>query len=167
MDVKLPDGSNAEMQYKVITEGSGPTPQSNDVVQVNYRGTLIDGKEFDSSAKHGGPQKFPANRVVRGWSEALQHMKVGSKWELFIPSSLAYGDVGNPNIEPGSTLLFEVELVGIEPPQAPPTSQPLTSDIIKVPSAEELKKGAKIEVIKPEDAARMANQAHTNAPAKK
>jgi hypothetical protein len=101
------------------------------------------------------------NRVVRGWTEALEMMKVGSKWELYIPSALAYGDTGNPNIEPGSTLIFEVELLGIEPP-APPAAatatQPLTSDIIKVPSAEELKKGAKIEVIKPEDAARMAQE---------
>jgi FKBP-type peptidyl-prolyl cis-trans isomerase len=167
LEVKLPDGTTAEMQYKIVTEGTGEIPKSNDTVQVTYRGTLIDGKEFDSSAKHGGqPAKFMVNRVVRGWTEALEKMPVGSKWELFIPSSLAYGDMGNPSIEPGSTLLFDVELVGIEPPQPPPTAgQPLTSDIIKVPSAEELKKGAKIEVIKPEEAARMAAQAHTNAPA--
>jgi FKBP-type peptidyl-prolyl cis-trans isomerase FklB len=159
LEVTLPDSTKAEMQYKVITEGTGAIPKSNDTVTVNYRGTLIDGKEFDSSAKHGQPGKFMVNRVVKGWTEALERMKVGSKWEVYIPSALAYGDRGNPNIEPGSTLIFEVELLTIEPPQPTPTSQPLTSDIIKVPSADELKKGAKIEVIKPEDAARMAQEA--------
>jgi len=155
--ITLHDGTTADLQYKVITEGTGSIPKSNDTVTVNYRGTLINGKEFDSSAKHGQPGKFMVNRVVRGWTEALEMMKVGSKWELYIPSALAYGDTGNPNIEPGSTLIFEVELLGIEPPAPPaPAPQPLTSDIIKVPSAEELKKGAKIEVIKPEDAARIA-----------
>ncbi len=160
----LPDGTKAEMQYKVITEGTGAIPKSNDMVVVNYRGTLIDGKEFDSSAKHGGqPAKFRVNGVVPGWTEALQMMKTGSKWELYLPASLGYGDRGGPNIEPGTTLLFEVELTGIEapPPPAPPPA-PLTSDIIKVPSAEELKKGAKIEVIKAEDLDK-----YTNAAAKK
>ena len=159
-EVTLHDGATAELQYKVITEGTGAIPKSNDTVTVNYRGTLINGKEFDSSAKHGQPGKFMVNRLgVRGWTEAFEMMKVGSKWELYIPSALAYGDTGNQNIEPGSTLIFEVELLGIEPPAPPaPAAQPLTSDIIKVPSAEELKKGAKIEVIKPEDAARMAQE---------
>jgi FKBP-type peptidyl-prolyl cis-trans isomerase len=157
--ITLPDGATAELQYKVLTEGTGSVPKSNDTVTVNYRGTLLNGKEFDSSAKHGMPGKFAANRVIRGWSEALQMMKIGSKWQLFIPSALAYGDRGYPpNVEPGATLLFEVELLGIEAPQAPPSPQPLTSDIIKVPSAEELKKGAKIEVIKPEDAAKEAQK---------
>ena len=164
-EVKLPDGTTAEMQYKVITEGTGTVPKSNDTVVVNYRGTLVNGKEFDSSAKHGGqPAKFRVNGVVRGWTEALQMMKTGSKWELYLPSSLAYGDGGyGPNIEPGSTLIFDMELTGIEapPPPAPPPA-PLTSDIIRVPSAEELKKGAKIEVIKPEDL-----EKYTNAAAKK
>jgi FKBP-type peptidyl-prolyl cis-trans isomerase len=154
----LREGGTAEFQYKVITEGTGAIPKSNDLVSVNYRGTLINGKEFDSSAKHGQPGKFAVNRVVKGWTDALEMMKVGSKWELYLPSSLAYGDTGNPSIEPGSTLIFEIELLGIEAPQPPPTPQPLTSDIIKVPSAEELKKGAKIEVIKPEDAARIAQE---------
>lgn len=165
-DVKLPDGSAAEMQYKVITQGTGPIPKSNDVVTVNYRGTLIDGKEFDNSAKRGQPLKRPINSLVRGWTEALQMMPVGSKWELYLPSSLAYGDMGNrmsnPPIEPGSTLIFEMELVAAEAPTPPAPPQPLTSDIIKVPSAEELKKGAKIEVIKPEEAAKLAAQAQTN-----
>jgi len=159
IDVKLADGTTAEMQYKVITEGTGAIPKSNDVVSVNYKGTLINGKEFDSTAKRGSPMKRPANSLIRGWTEALERMKVGSKWEIYLPSTLAYGDMGNPSIEPGSTLIFEMELLGVEAPQPPPTPQPLTSDIIKVPSAEELKKGAKIEVIKPEDAARMAEEA--------
>lgn len=161
--VTLADGKTAELQYKVLTEGTGATPKSNDVVSVTYRGTTIDGKEFDSSAKHGGtPLKRAANQLVRGWTEALQLMKVGSKWEIYLPASLAYGDNGTPAIEPGSTLIFEMELLGIEAPQPPPVAsahpQPLTSDIIKVPSAEELKKGAKIEVIKPEDVAKQAGQ---------
>jgi FKBP-type peptidyl-prolyl cis-trans isomerase FklB len=151
--VELPDGKTAEFQYKVLTEGSGPYPKNNDTVSVNYRGTLIDGKEFDSSAKHGGPAKFQVNRVVKGWTEALQMMKPGSKWEVYLPSSLAYGDAGSPPmIEPGATLIFEIELVGIDTPQ------PLTSDIIRVPSAEELKAGAKIEVIKPEDVEKRAKE---------
>jgi FKBP-type peptidyl-prolyl cis-trans isomerase len=165
--IPLPDGTSAELQYKVVTEGSGEIPRSNDTVSVNYKGTLINGKEFDSSYKRGQPSKFMVNRVVKGWTAALEMMKVGSKWELYIPSSLGYGDNGNASIEPGSTLIFEVELVSIEPPPAPaatPAAQPLTSDIIKVPSAEELKKGAKIEVIKAEDAAKQAaQQGHTNA----
>jgi len=150
--VTLPDGKTAEMQYKVITEGTGSLPKSNDIVTVNYRGTFINGTEFDSSAKAGAPLKRPLNMMIRGWTEALQMMKTGSKWTLFIPSSLAYGDRGyGPTIEPGATLIFDVDLVSAEAAPAPAPAQPLTSDIIKVPSAEELKKGAKIEVIKPED----------------
>lgn len=167
LEVTLQDGTKAELQYKVITEGTGAIPKTNETVSVNYQGTLINGKEFDSSAKHGGPAKFQANRVIRGWTEALQHMPVGSKWELYIPSTLAYGDFGSgPTIEPGSALIFQVELLGIEAPQAPPTPQPLTSDIIKVPSADELKKGAKVEVLKAEDVEKQLKAA-TNAPAKK
>jgi FKBP-type peptidyl-prolyl cis-trans isomerase FklB len=166
--VPLGDGKTAELQYKVITEGKGEVPKSNDTVTVNYKGTLINGKEFDSSYKRGQPAKFMVNRVVKGWTAALEMMNVGSKWELYIPASLAYGDAGNPTIEPGSTLIFEVELVSVEPPPAPaPAPQPLTSDIIKVPSADELKKGAKIEVIKAEDAAKLAQQGQTNANANK
>jgi len=151
--VTLPEGKTAELQYKVLTEGAGATPKSNDIVTVNYRGTLINGTEFDSSAKQGAPLKRAANQLgVRGWTEALQMMKGGSKWQLFIPSTLAYADrAAGPLIEPGSTLIFEMELVGSETPPPPAPAQPLTSDIIKVPSADELKKGAKIEVIKPED----------------
>ena len=168
LEVALSETNKVEMQYKVITEGTGPVPKTNEMVSVNYKGTLIDGKEFDSSAKHGQPFKFMVGRgVIRGWSEAVENMKVGSKWELYIPSALAYGDMGTQGIEPGSTLTFEVELLSIEAPPAAPAPQPLTSDIIKVPSAEELKKGAKIEVIKPEDAARMAAEAQTNSAKKK
>jgi FKBP-type peptidyl-prolyl cis-trans isomerase FklB len=161
--VALSPTNTVEFQYKVLKEGTGPTPASTDVVQVNYRGTLIDGKEFDSSAKHGDkPAKFPLRGVVRGWTEALELMKTGSKWEVYLPSSLAYGDNGNRGIDPGATLIFEMELVGIEAPPPPPPAaapaQPLTSDIIKVPSADEMKKGAKIEVLKPEDAAKLAKE---------
>jgi len=157
LTVTLSATNQVDMQYKVITEGTGPTPGSNDTVSVKYRGTLISGKEFDNSEKRGQPAKFRVTGVIRGWTAALEHMKVGSKWEVFIPSELAYGDMGNPNIDPGSTLIFEMELLGVEAPaQVTPAAQPLTSDIIKVPSADELKKGAKIEVIKPEDAAKMA-----------
>ena len=164
LDVKLPDGTTAQMQYKAVTDGTGSIPKSNDTVTVNYRGTLVNGKEFDNSAKRGQPAKFPVTGVVRGWTEALEMMKTGSKWELYIPSSLAYGDGGRPGIEPGSTLIFEVELVGIDAPTPPPPpAQPLTSDIIRVPSAEELKKGAKIEVIKPEDLEKYTNSAAKKA----
>jgi FKBP-type peptidyl-prolyl cis-trans isomerase len=165
--VKLEDGTTADFQYKVITEGKGATPSTNDTVTVNYRGTLINGTEFDSSAKRGQPAKFPVTRVIRGWTEALQMMKTGSKWQLFIPSTLAYRDGGGPGIEPGSTLIFDVELVGVDAPQPPPPAQPLTSDIIRVPSAEELKKGAKIEVIKPEDLEKYTNAAAKKAAEKK
>lgn len=151
LPVTLPDGSTAELQYKIITQGTGEIPKSNDTVTVNYRGTLINGTEFDSSAKHGGrPARFVVNHVIRGWTEALEMMPEGSKWQLFIPSSLAYGDRASATIPPGSTLIFDVELVSIEKPK------PLTSDIIRVPSAEEMKAGAKIEVIKAEDAEKMA-----------
>jgi FKBP-type peptidyl-prolyl cis-trans isomerase FklB len=167
--VKLADGTMAEMQYKVITEGKGAVPKTNDMVNVNYRGTLISGKEFDSSAKHGSqPAKFQINRVVPGWTEALRMMTAGSKWELYLPASLAYGDQGmGAMIEPGSTLIFEMELVNTEAPAPPPPPpQPLTSDIIRVPSAEGLKKGEKIEVIKPEDLEKLTNAA-AQKPAKK
>lgn len=157
LPVTTVDGGMAELQYKVLTEGTGVMPASTDTVKVNYRGTLINGTEFDSSAKHGGqPASFPVNHVIKGWTEALQKMKVGSKWQLFIPATLAYGDRGNQGIEPGSTLIFEVELLDAQAPAPAPeatTSQPkpLTSDIIRVPSAEEMKAGAKIEVIKAAD----------------
>ena len=156
--VTLPDG----LQYRVITNGTGAMPTNTDIVTVNYRGTLLNGTEFDSSYKRGQPAKFPVRNVIPGWTEALLKMKVGSRWQLFIPSNLAYGERGRPTIPPDSVLIFEVELLSAENPPPPPSAassgQPLTSDIIKVPSAEELKKGAKIEVIKPEDVQKMQQQ---------
>src|SRR5947199_8912186 len=107
------------LQYKAVKEGTGPQPKATDMVTVNYRGTLIDGTEFDSSYKRGQPATFPLNGVIKGWTEAVQLMKVGSKYQLFVPSNLAYGDraVG-PDITPNSTLIFEVELLGAKPPEA-------------------------------------------------
>ena len=108
--VTLPSG----LEYKILTKGTGPKPTATDSVVCNYRGTLINGKEFDSSYKRGQPATFPVNGVIRGWTEALQLMPVGSKWQLFIPSDLAYGDRGaGPDIGPGATLIFEVELLSI------------------------------------------------------
>ncbi|MGC2450456.1 MAG: FKBP-type peptidyl-prolyl cis-trans isomerase [Candidatus Sulfotelmatobacter sp.] len=106
----LPDG----LQYKILQQGNGPKPTANDTVTVNYRGTLINGKEFDSSYKRGQPISFPVSGVIKGWTEALQLMPVGSKWQLYIPSDLAYGDQGaGADIGPGQTLIFDVELLGI------------------------------------------------------
>jgi FKBP-type peptidyl-prolyl cis-trans isomerase FklB len=148
----LPDG----LQYKIITEGDGPKPSADDTVTVNYTGKLIDGTEFDSSEKTGHPAQFRVGGVIHGWTEALTNMPVGSKWELFIPSDLAYGTYGRPpRIEPNATLIFDVDLLSLEHPKPP---APLTSDIIKVPSAAEMKNGAKIEVIKPEDVQKMQQQ---------
>lgn len=105
------------LQYKILQEGDGPTPKETDTVVTHYRGTLIDGKEFDSSYKRNEPATFPVNRVIKGWTEALQMMKVGSKYQLFIPSSLAYGERGaGQDIGPNETLIFEVELREIKPP---------------------------------------------------
>ena len=103
------------MQYKILKEGTGPKPTTSDSVVCNYQGTLINGKEFDSSYKRGQPATFPVTGVIKGWTEALQLMPVGSKWQLFIPSDLAYGDRGaGADIGPGATLVFEVELLSIE-----------------------------------------------------
>jgi FKBP-type peptidyl-prolyl cis-trans isomerase len=108
--VALPSG----LQYKILKEGTGPKPAATDSVVCNYKGTFINGKEFDSSYKRGQPATFPVTGVIKGWTEALELMPVGSKWQLFIPSDLAYGDSGRPGIEPASTLVFEVELLSIE-----------------------------------------------------
>src|ERR1700722_83537 len=113
------------LQYKVIKEGSGDKPKDTDVVETNYRGTTIDGKEFDSSAKNGSSFSFRVNGVIKGWSEALKMMPVGSKWELFVPSDLAYGDEGyGEDIPPGATLVFDVELLSIKKNAAPTPPAP-------------------------------------------
>ena len=102
------------LQYMVIKEGTGPKPQPSDKVKCHYHGTLIDGTVFDSSIDRGEPIEFPVTGVIQGWVEALQLMPVGSKWKLFIPPSLAYGDnAAGPKITPGSTLIFDVELLDI------------------------------------------------------
>ncbi len=111
--VTLPSG----LQYKILTAGTGPTPTAADTVTCNYRGTLVNGKEFDSSYKRGQPVSFPVTGVIAGWTEALQKMPVGSKWQLFIPADLAYGDRGEGDIGPGETLIFEVELISIGEPK--------------------------------------------------
>jgi len=109
--VTLPSG----LQYKILTEGTGPKPAASDTVVCNYRGTLISGAEFDSSYKRGQPASFPVNGVIKGWTEALQLMPVGSKWQLFVPAELGYGDRGaGADIGPSATLIFEVELLSIQ-----------------------------------------------------
>ena len=103
------------LQYAVIEQGSGPRPKAKDMVRVNYRGTLLDGTEFDSSYKRGRPATFALDKVIQGWGEGLQLMKVGGKCRFFIPANLAYGERGAPPmIGPNATLIFEVELLGIE-----------------------------------------------------
>ena len=107
------------LQYKVVTPGSGDSPKATDQVQVNYTGKLLDGTVFDASEKHGGPATFGVNQVIPGWTEALQLMKPGAKYQLWIPPKLAYDVDSPPTIPPGSLLVFDVELVGIKPPAAP------------------------------------------------
>ena len=102
------------LQYKIIKKGTGESPKATDTVVTHYRGNLIDGKVFDSSYKRGQPATFPVNGVIKGWTEALQKMKVGGKWKLFIPSDLAYGEKGPASIGPNSVLIFEIELLEIK-----------------------------------------------------
>jgi FKBP-type peptidyl-prolyl cis-trans isomerase FklB len=124
----LPDG----LQYKILTTGNGPKPTATDTVVANYKGTLINGTEFDSSYKRGQPATFPVGQVIKGWTEILQMMPVGSKWEVYIPSDLAYGPQGPGRgpIGPNETLIFEIELVSIQPkgdsktPATPPPATP-------------------------------------------
>ena len=125
LQVKLPSGTNATLQYKVMTPGTGAKPSTNDTVITHYRGTLIDGTEFDSSYKRGEPATFPVTGVIKGWTEALLMMPVGSKWQLFIPSELAYGERGaGRNIGPNATLIFDIELIGIQDKTKPAAAQP-------------------------------------------
>jgi FKBP-type peptidyl-prolyl cis-trans isomerase FklB len=140
--VTLPSG----LQYKVITEGKGESPKATDRVLAHYRGTLIDGTEFDNSYKRGEPSEFALNQVIPGWTEGLQLMKPGAKYQFFIPGNLGYGERGyGRDIGPNAALIFDVELVEVKKPDP---NAPVTGEIIKVPSAEDLKKGAKIEAVK-------------------
>lgn len=106
----LPSG----LQYEVVTAGSGASPKATDTVKTHYRGTLIDGTQFDSSYDRGEPATFPVGQVIKGWTEALQLMKVGDKWKLYIPSDLAYGERAPAEIGPNSVLIFDIELLGID-----------------------------------------------------
>ncbi len=131
--VSLPSG----LQYKILQEGTGPKPVATDTVSVNYRGTLLNGTEFDSSFKRGQPATFPVGQIIKGWTEALQLMPVGSKWQLFIPADLAYGPRGaGREIGPNSTLVFDVELLSIQPKAAAaPAPAPATAPTAPAPSA--------------------------------
>ena len=107
--------TNSGLQYVILSDGSGPVPHASDRVKVHYRGTLINGEEFDSSYERGQPATFGVTGVIKGWIEALQMMPVGSKWKLFVPADLAYGKEGQgQKIGPNQVLIFEVELLGIE-----------------------------------------------------
>jgi FKBP-type peptidyl-prolyl cis-trans isomerase FklB len=113
------------LQYKVLREGSGASPKETDTVVTQYRGTLINGTEFDSSYKRNEPTTFPVNRVIKGWTEALQMMKPGAKYQLFIPANLAYGERGaGQDIGPNETLIFEIELLSVKPSDAKPDATP-------------------------------------------
>lgn len=113
------------LQIKVLKQGTGATPKATDTVMTNYRGTFIDGTEFDSSTKHGGPATFPVNGVIPGWTEALQLMHEGDKWQLVVPSNLAYGEHGfPPDIGPNATLVFDIELLKVTPGNAAPAGNP-------------------------------------------
>ncbi len=116
--VTLPSG----LQYKILKAGAGDKPTLEDTVICNYKGTLINGTEFDASEKHGGPATFPVKGVIAGWTEALQLMPAGSKWQLFVPASLAYGPQGPGDIGPNATLIFEVELVSVKKAAAAPAA---------------------------------------------
>jgi FKBP-type peptidyl-prolyl cis-trans isomerase FklB len=118
--VTLPSG----LQYKILTAGTGPKPTATDSVVCNYRGTLLDKTEFDSSYKRGQPATFPVSGVIKGWTEALQLMPVGSKWQIYIPSDLAYGERGKPPIGPNATLVFDLELLSIQPKPPAPAATP-------------------------------------------
>ena len=129
------------LQYKVLVKGEGEVPQMTDKVLVNYEGRLVDGTVFDASAKHGDkPASFRADQVIRGWTEALTMMPVGSKWQLYIPQELAYGERNMGNIKPYSTLIFDVELVGIDKPKI---EEPVKAEPEKTVKKTPAKKGKK------------------------
>lgn len=163
LSVSLPGGKTAQMEYKILTQGTGAVPSGNDMVSIRYTGKLLNGTEIDSTARRGGrPTRFALSQApVRGWAEALGKMPAGSKWELVIPPSLAYGDRPLPTIPPGSTLIYEMELLSVQ------KAKPMTSDIIRVPSAAEMKAGAKPEIIKPEEAEKMAASATNHVTSEK
>jgi len=127
----LPSG----LQYKVLTEGTGPKPAATDKVVCNFRGTLVGGTEFDNSYKRGQPATFPVNGVIKGWTEALQLMPVGSKWQLFVPADLAYGPRGSQTIGPNSALIFELELLSIAPKTEAPKADAPKADAPKPDAA--------------------------------
>jgi FKBP-type peptidyl-prolyl cis-trans isomerase len=112
------------LEYQVLKAGQGANPKSGDTVTVNYRGTLLNGTEFDSSYKHGEPATFPVDRVIPGWQEALKLMKPGAKWRIYVPPQLAYDLNSPPPIPPGSLLVFDVDLLSVQPPQPAPRIQP-------------------------------------------
>lgn len=133
--ITLPSG----LQYKVLTAGKGDKPKTSDTVETNYRGTLVDGTEFDSSYKRKESATFPVSGVIPGWTEALQLMPVGSKWQLFVPSNLAYGENAPPEIGANSTLIFEVELLGIKKASAKAETS-VTTEPVSAPTSDEPKK---------------------------
>ena len=136
------------LQYRVIKAGQGDFPTTNDKVEVHYRGWTIDGNEFDSSYSRNTPSTFGLTRVIRGWTEALTMMKPGAKWEIVVPQELAYGAGGKrPKIPPYSTLRFEIELLSVVKGNASAVKPPVTSNIVRIPSQAELKKGAKPEIL--------------------
>jgi FKBP-type peptidyl-prolyl cis-trans isomerase FklB len=159
--VELPSG----LQYKILEKGEGESPKATDQVTVHYRGTLIDGTEFDSSHQRGQPAQFGVGNVIAGWTEGLQLMSPGAKYRFFIPPNLAYGERGSGRvIGANAALIFDVELISFQSQPLPPTPEPVTSDIIKVPSKEEMERGAKIEVIKKEDLERVLKEQQKAAP---
>lgn len=135
--VTLPSG----LQYKVVTEGKGTKPKATDTVTVDYEGTLVNGKVFDSSYQRGQPVSFPVSGVIKGWTEALQLMPEGSTWNLYIPANLAYGEQSpSPNIGPNSTLVFKVHLISVAKPAAKDDSKKSDKVAVAEPKSSEAKK---------------------------
>lgn len=152
--VTLPSG----VQYKILKAGTGPKPTANDTVVIHYKGSLLNGTEFDNSIKRGAPYAGPITPFMKGMVEAVQLMGAGSQWQIVIPSDSAYGPTGFPQykVGPNETLLFEVELlevrIGFSPEAMPQSPPPVVSDIIRIPSEEEIRRGAQPEIIKPDQA---------------